>query len=208
MDLSFSEDSYNEFINVNPQRQNVQVGNFVAPVQTFTLRDRLRVELGMDDRVISLILDSKYTDPNGREIPLFAIYPFDFDGQNFVMDNYEIIQAINDYDDFMQFAENPEEGFLKFSEYIGNLVLNKSYKIRENLLISSDSVFQSPSLEGPRKEEMLKLALANRRRMATTGTCMRKGCTSKSIYKESRILRSGDEAAVWIMICAVCDYQW
>ena len=182
------------------------VGNFSAPVQTFSLRDRLLIELSLPEKVVSLILDSVFKNAQGQEIPLFAIYPFDFENGKFIMDNYEIVQIINDY--YYFYDQSEETALEEFKKHIDNLIFNKQYKVDRNLLITSDAVFQSPSLEAPRKEEELKRALSKRKKMAMKGECKRKGFTSTSLRKEEMVLRSGDEATVWISRCIVCNYQW
>lgn len=201
--LSFPEEENDNLTNLPSTANNV---NFQAPVQTFTLRERMINILDVPEKATSLILDSYYLTPNQVKIPLMAIYPYEVNGDEFVLDHYEIIQLIHDYEHFFKYY--PDEALQKFEDHVNNLVLNKSYKYSKNLLITSDAVFQSPMLDGPRKEETLKRALANRRRMAVKGKCVRKGCTSDRIYKEERILRSGDEASVWIKVCSVCNYNW
>lgn len=185
--------------------------NFVGKVEQVSLKDRLKVELGDDlpDQVISLILETTYqTDSNG-EVPLFAMIPFTLKSNNtdYVLDKYEIIQIINDYLDFKDDL-GEDDAIVKIKEHLQNLALNKKHKFANNILIPSDSVFESPSLEVPRKEEALKRALANRKKIAMEGPCARKGCNSNSLRKEERNLRSGDEALVTISVCTLCGYRW
>lgn len=180
---------------------------FRAPVAVTTLEDRLAYELRLDPNVIRLIMDTKYESPTARQIPLFAIYPYEKVGDAYILDYHEIVEMINVFY-LMQDDPNNKNPVESFADHIANVALNKKHKLAENLLITEDSVFQAPHLEKLREEENMKEALANRRGIPTQGRCVRKGCKSNLLYRRELTLRAGDESTVWFYTCAMCDNTW
>ena len=207
----------------------------IIHVKAITLRDRMSTIPDLHPEAASLILDSEYTDLNGRKIPLFAKYPLEIGvGGKYVYDFSEIIEIIRVYDvmsmkwthtggpddplildnlgrntaDASPDAPSKEVLLEKFRGHINTLILNKESKLRSDTLLPEDSVYQNPNLEHLRIDEMKKIDLMGRRKVSIKGNCIRKNCKSTELYSEEKVVRSGDEPPVTFRVCAICEYKW
>jgi|SRR5579885_3443385 len=95
----------------------------------------------------------------------------------------------------------------KFEHYIKTLVKKKETKVKKNLLIRDDSVFETPLLENLRQEERIKINLSTRKKKPVKGIlCGR--CKNDEVHVEERIIRAGDEGGVMFYKCDTCDHEW
>tara|TARA_R110002072_G_scaffold45565_5_gene126880 strand:- start:74933 stop:75625 length:693 start_codon:yes stop_codon:yes gene_type:complete len=208
---------------------------FRAPVKTLTIKEKLMAIPDFPEEAASIIDSSVFKDQFGQIIPLFAAFPFVKTPQGlYVLEYHEIISAVAVYDNFaMQWqrtgqkhnpvqldeygnnvkdvaddAPTQEEAIEQFKHYIGNLVLIKQKKIRNDTLIDSDSIYHMPALQLLREDEIKRINLDGRKKIPTKGNCKRKGCKSTEVHIEIQTLRSGDEGGVLITRCDLCDFSW
>lgn len=193
--------------------------------------DSLRDVLGLPQAVVDLILKTTYS-VGSMQIPLFGIARSNIDPNTWIYNNQEIQEAIRVYD-LMKGAytgtgteadpvrhpyssmpadqtkiRSDEEALAQFAAHISELAVGRVLKIRKNMLVDDDSVFESPALADYRREEILKDTLLNRKRIPIQGKCRRGGCKSTEIYQEEKFIRSGDEGGVWFNTCAKCEHEW
>jgi DNA-directed RNA polymerase subunit M/transcription elongation factor TFIIS len=219
--------------NVAPVQQPDNTINAVAAKRT--VRDLLGLIPDFPSEAADILYGAEYSSPNSGMIPLFASYPFSktIDG-SYVLDYSEIAATVAIYDYYAKQwqvtgqKDNPlnldenmnnirdvafdapteQESIQLFKDYINTLILTKQHKLKTDTLIESDSIYQGPKLQKLREDETRRITLDGRRKIPTKGNCRRKGCKSKEVHLEFRVLRSGDEGAVLITVCALCDYTW
>jgi len=99
--------------------------------------------------------------------------------------------------------------FTKFDQHLNELVQDRERKVKLNLLIRDDTVFEAPSLKEYRRQEILRNNLLDRKKIPVKGfKCVRGKCKSDEIYQTELFTRSGDEGGVWYNECAKCGHMW
>jgi DNA-directed RNA polymerase subunit M/transcription elongation factor TFIIS len=100
-----------------------------------------------------------------------------------------------------------EIALAKFEHYVKGLAKKKELKVKKNILLRDDTVFEAPALEALRQEEKIKINLSTRKRKPIKGiVCGR--CKNDECHIEERNIRSGDEGAVVFYTCDTCDNEW
>lgn len=191
---------------------NKPVAAITAEIRRPGLAGRLQL-LGVPEAVIKLILETNYRD-NGRDLPLFGL-TIDQNGEQQYR-HQEVIEAVNIYEGMRDriVGAGPDkqkrldtEVFVEFDQYIKSLAVNRAKKVLAEVLVTDDTIFESPQLVDMRRQEMLKDTLLNRKKVPIKGVVCGK-CKSDEAFQVEKYLRSGDEGAVWINECAKCGNKW
>ena len=188
---------------------NKPVASITAEVRRPGLSGRLQL-LGVPKEVIDVILNTTYT-VNKLELPLFGLTQ-EASGE-WQYRHQEVIEAVNIYETMRnRLASDGQrrldtEVFVEFDQYIKSLALNRTKKTLADVLVTDDTIFESPQLLDMRRQEMLKDTLLNRKKVPIKGVkCGR--CKADEAFQSEKQLRSGDEGATWINECAKCGNKW
>jgi DNA-directed RNA polymerase subunit M/transcription elongation factor TFIIS len=168
--------------------------------------------LGLPEQVIDLILTTTYKNKDGTILPLFGL-GIDKDSGEQLYRHQEIIDIVNVYE-AMKIKPGTDkelridtEVFTEFDRYIKSLAENHSKKAAAEILVTDDTIFESPQLREMREQELLKDTLLNRKKVPIKGVVCKK-CGADEAFQTEKYLRSGDEGAVWINECAKCGNKW
>lgn len=144
-------------------------------------------------QVVDLIKNTTYADKAGLMVNIFPYHAIS-----------EIAEAVKIYIEYEE-KESKENALILFSQYMSKLSGMMSKHEREGTLIEEVTLYESPFLESAKRQENLKIALAQRRRVPVSGIkCHRPGCTSNKAYLEELFTRSGDEGGVIFYECELC----
>jgi DNA-directed RNA polymerase subunit M/transcription elongation factor TFIIS len=164
--------------------------------------------------IIQSILETKYLD--GKEMkPLFGLAVNKETGE-WAYRHQEIAEIVHVYETMRTTVSattgnvlSEDEVFVEFDRYIKALAVNREKKTAADVLVTDDTVFESPLLIEMRRQEMLKDNLLNRRKVPIKGPGSVCGkCKSDEAFQSEKYIRSGDEGAVWINECAKCGNKW
>lgn len=186
------------------------VAEMTVMVRRPGLAGRLQL-LGIPEAVADLILNTTYKNKEGTILPLFGLKQ----NENGEWDyrHQEVIEVVNIYETMKAKpgsdgqARIDTEVFAEFDQYIKSLAENRSKKALAEVLVTDDTIFESPQLLEMRQQELLKDTLLNRRKVPIKGVVCKK-CKSDEAFQVEKYLRSGDEGAVWINECAKCGHKW
>jgi DNA-directed RNA polymerase subunit M/transcription elongation factor TFIIS len=187
------------------------VAEMTVSVRQPGMAGRLQL-LGLPDEVIKLILTTTYKNRDGSTPLLFGLSIDKKSGEQLYR-HQEIVDIVNIYET-MKIKPGTDrelrldtEVFSEFDQYIKSLAENHAKKAAAGILVTDDTIFESPQLREMREQELLKDTLLNRKKVPIKGVTCGK-CRSDEAFQTEKYLRSGDEGAVWINECAKCGHKW
>lgn len=198
--------------------QPVRVGTVETP--RHTLYERLHA-LGMPNEAIKMVLTASFRIRDGSEFPLFAIARDARDPTGYTWNFAEIIDIVHVFDqmkeglhtvtehgiDTLEHRSRQVAALTPFKNHIDSLVLNREKNERLGTVVKDHTIFEAPSLEELRKQEVMKDLLMNRKRIPLKGKkCFR--CKQEEVYQIALQTRSGDEGATLYKECGKCDAKW